>query len=180
MAANLVPTPCPAVLRAPDEGAGRGGRSLAPGDPAPAFSLPTDGGGTLALADLIGKRVVLYFYPRDNTPGCTTEARDFRDRVDHFAGLGAVILGVSRDSVKSHDNFKAKQDLPFTLVSDPENQACQAYGVWVEKTMYGKTSMGVERSTFLIDETGVIRRVWRKVKVAGHADAVLEALRDLT
>ncbi len=154
-------------------------RKPAPGDIAPDFTLETDGGGTLALSSLRGRTVVLYFYPKDNTSGCTKEAEAFRDAHDDFAAAGAVIVGVSPDSVKSHDRFKEKLGLPFTLVADPDKRACEAYGVWVEKSMYGRKYMGVERSTFLIDGEGVVREAWRKVKVKGHAEAVLAAARAL-
>ena len=149
------------------------------GDKAPDFDLPADGGGTLSLKELRGKKVVLYFYPKDSTPGCTTEARDFRDLNKDFAELGAVIVGASKDSVKSHDNFKAKQSLPFVLLADTEGVLCDAYGVWVEKKLFGLTSMGIERATFLIDEKGVAREIWRKVRVKGHAEAVLESAKAL-
>ena len=149
------------------------------GDKAPAFSGTTDGGGKLSLKDLKGKKVVLYFYPKDDTPGCTTEAQAFRDALGDFAKLGAEVVGVSKDSVKRHDNFKAKYDLPFTLVSDEDGAICEAYGVWVEKMNYGRTYMGIERSTFLIDGTGAIAKIWRKVRVKGHVDAVLEATKAL-
>ena len=149
------------------------------GDKAPDFDLPTDGGGTLSLKDLKGKKVVLYFYPKDSTPGCTTEAQDFRDLNKDFTRLGALIVGASKDSVKSHDNFKAKQSLPFALLADTEGALCGAYGVWVEKKLYGRTYMGIERATFLIDEKGVVREIWRKVKVKGHAGAVLESAKAL-
>ena len=149
------------------------------GDKAPDFDLPTDGGGTLSLKDLKGKKVVLYFYPKDSTPGCTTEAQDFRDFHKDYARLGAIIVGASKDSVKSHDNFKAKQSLPFALLADTEGVLCDAYGVWVEKKLYGRTYMGIERATFLIDEKGVVREIWRKVKVKGHAEAVLESAKAL-
>ena len=149
------------------------------GDKAPGFELPTDGGGELRLEDLKGKKVVLYFYPKDLTPGCTTEAQDFRDRIQDFEGLDTVVVGVSKDSVKRHDNFKAKHGLPFALVADTEGELCEAYGVWVEKKLYGRTYMGIERATFLIDEKGQVREAWRKVKVKGHADAVLDAVKEL-
>lgn len=145
------------------------------GDKAPAFKGTTDGGGTLSLRDLKGKKVVLYFYPKDMTPGCTTEAEGFRDAIGDFAKLGTEIVGVSRDSVKRHDNFKAKYDLPFTLISDEDGTICEAYGVWQEKKNYGKTYMGIVRSTFLIDEKGKIVEVWRNLRVKGHVDKVLEA-----
>jgi len=149
------------------------------GDKAPDFRLPTDGGGELGLADLKGKTVVLYFYPKDSTPGCTTEAQDFRDRLGEFETAGAAVVGASKDSIKRHDNFKAKHDLTFPLLSDENGSLCEDYGVWKQKKLYGREFMGIERTTFLIDGTGVIRNVWRKVKVKGHADAVLEAVKVL-
>lgn len=149
------------------------------GDSVPAFDLPTDGGGRMSQDDLKGKATILYFYPKDDTPGCTKEACSFRDMLPDFSGSGAQVVGVSRDSVKKHDNFKAKYELPFTLISDEENTLIEAFGVWKEKNMYGKKVMGVERSTFLIDAEGVVRQVWRGVKVPGHAEAVLEAARAL-
>lgn len=149
------------------------------GDKAPDFDLPTDGDGALTLSSLKGKKVVLYFYPKDSTPGCTVEAKDFRDRIKDFETAGAVIVGASKDSVKRHDNFKTKNGLPFQLVSDGEGTLCGDYGVWVEKKLYGRAYMGIERATFLIDGKGVVRKIWRKVKVKGHADAVLEAVKGL-
>ncbi|MBC8337314.1 MAG: thioredoxin-dependent thiol peroxidase [Rhodospirillales bacterium] len=149
------------------------------GDKAPAFNLPTDGGGSLKLSDLKGRKVVLYFYPKDSTPGCTTEAQDFRDRIKEFEKAGAAVIGASKDSVKRHDNFKAKQSIPFPLLSDEEGTLCNDYGVWVQKKLYGREYMGIERATFLIDEKGVIREIWHKVKVKGHADAVLDAVKAL-
>ena len=146
------------------------------GDKAPDFKLPTDGGGTLALKDLKGKKVVLYFYPKDDTPGCTTEAQNFRDAIKKIEKAGAVVVGASKDSVARHDKFKAKYDLPFTLVSDEEGTLCESYGVWVEKNMYGRKYMGIQRATFLIDEKGKIAAIWPKVKVKEHADEVLAAL----
>jgi peroxiredoxin Q/BCP len=145
------------------------------GDKAPNFSAPTDNGGELKLSQLRGRKVILYFYPKDSTPGCTTEACGFRDALADFSNIDAEIVGVSRDSVKRHNNFKAKYDLPFALVSDEDGKICEAYGVWVEKMNYGRKYMGIERSTFLIDEKGKIAQVWRKVRVKGHVDAVLEA-----
>ena len=145
------------------------------GDKAPDFTLPADGGGTLSLKALKGKTVVLYFYPKDDTSGCTAEACAFRDALPDFSKVKAEIVGVSRDPVASHDKFKAKYDLPFPLASDVDGKVCQAYGVWVEKSMYGKKYMGIERSTFLIDGKGVVRELWRKVKVPGHAEEVLAA-----
>ena len=145
------------------------------GDKAPAFSGPTDGGGKIALKDLKGKKVVLYFYPKDDTPGCTTEAQGFRDARAKFKKLGVEIVGVSKDSVKRHDNFKAKHDLGFTLLSDEDGSVCEAYGVWQKKKNYGREYMGIVRSTFLIDDKGKIAGVWDKVRVKGHVDEVLEA-----
>jgi peroxiredoxin Q/BCP len=128
---------------------------------------------------LRGKNVVIYFYPKDNTPGCTTEGQDFRDRINTFKRRNTVILGISRDSIKSHENFKAKQAFPFDLLSDAEERACQLFDVIKEKNMYGRKVLGIERSTFLIDAEGVLRREWRKVSVNGHAEEVLEAIKGL-
>ncbi len=153
--------------------------SIAAGSPAPDFTLPADSGGKVSLAKLKGKKVILYFYPKDDTPGCTREACAFRDLLPDFTGSGATVIGISRDDQKSHDKFKQKYSLPFTLVSDLDGKVCGAYGVWVEKMNYGKRYMGIERSTFLIDAKGVVRKVWRKVKVDGHADQVLEATKAL-
>lgn len=149
------------------------------GKPAPKFDMPADGGGTVSLAALKGRRVVLYFYPKDDTPGCTTEACDFRDALPDFAKVKAAVIGVSRDSVASHDKFKKKHALPFALASDADGKASAAYGTWVEKSMYGRTYMGMERSTFLIDEKGIVRGIWRKIKVKGHIDEVLKAAKAL-
>ena len=149
------------------------------GDQAPDIVLPTDGGGEMKLSDLKGRRVVVFFYPKDNTPGCTTEAQAFRDRYGEITALNAEVVGVSKDGVKSHDNFKAKHDLPYPLISDKDIQLIEAFGAWKEKKNYGRTYMGVERSTFLLDENGVIRREWRGVKVKGHAEEVLDALKGL-
>ncbi len=146
------------------------------GDPAPDFSLPADGGGRVALQEFRGRKLVLYFYPKDDTPGCTTEAQAFRDAFDEFDRSDAVILGVSPDKPARHDRFKAKHGLPFRLGSDEDHSAAEAYGVWVEKRMYGRVHMGIERSTFLIDEEGRIAGIWRKVRVKGHVRAVLDAL----
>ena len=153
--------------------------SVSEGDKAPSFAMATDGGGTVSLKDLKGQNVVLYFYPKDNTPGCTKEACAFRDLMPDFSGIDAAIIGVSKDSVKKHDNFKAKYELPFTLASDEDGSVCEAYGTWVQKKLYGREYMGIERATFLIDGTGVIRKVWHKVKVAGHAEDVLESAQSL-
>lgn len=149
------------------------------GDKAPDFNMATDGGGTVSLAGLKGRKIVLYFYPKDDTPGCTKEACAFRDAMPDFSGVDAEIIGVSKDPVAKHDKFKTKYDLPFTLASDEESDVCERYGVWVEKNMYGKKYMGIERATFLIDGDGKIRNVWRKVKVPGHADEVLAAAKAL-
>ncbi len=149
------------------------------GDKAPDFNLPVNGGGNLALKDLKGKIVVMYFYPKDMTPGCTTEAQNFRDRIKDFDKAGAVVVGVSKDSVKRHDNFVEKQNLPFKLISDEDGSLCEDFGVWVEKNMYGRKYMGIQRATFVIDAKGVIRHVWPKVKVKGHADDVLEVVKSL-
>lgn len=146
------------------------------GDKAPAFSLTADDGRTIRLRDLAGKKVVLYFYPKDATPGCTAEACAFRDLERRMAAKGAVVLGVSKDSVSSHQRFKEKQRLSFPLLSDPEAQVIQAYGAWGEKTLYGKKSTGVIRTTVLIGQDGRVERIWPKVKVNGHAEAVLQAL----
>ncbi|MEL6678015.1 MAG: thioredoxin-dependent thiol peroxidase [Pseudomonadota bacterium] len=149
------------------------------GSPAPDFSLPANGGGTVSLSDFAGKAVVVYFYPKDDTPGCTKEAIAFTEQAAAFEAAGAVVLGVSKDPVAKHDKFIAKHDLGITLLSDAESDMCERYGVWVEKSMYGKTYMGIERATFLVDGTGTVREVWRKVKVPGHADKVLEAVKAL-
>ncbi len=140
---------------------------------APGFSLPAAGGKTLSLADFAGKWVVLYFYPKDNTPGCTTEGKDFSALLQEFAARNAVVIGASKDSVRKHDNFREKQGLSVELVSDETGELCEAYGVWVEKQLYGRTYMGIQRATFLIDPAGKVVKVWPKVKVKGHAEAVL-------
>ena len=152
---------------------------LKQGDQAPDFTLPTDGGGTVSLKQLRGKPVILYFYPKDDTPGCTTEACNFRDALPDLSKTGATVIGLSRDSAASHDKFKRKHGLPFPLAADVDGKVCEAYGTWVEKSMYGRKYMGIERATFLIDGKGVVRRVWRKVKVPGHVDEVLAAVRAL-
>jgi peroxiredoxin Q/BCP len=149
------------------------------GDKAPDFTLPTDGNGTLTLSRLKGKPVVLYFYPKDDTSGCTAEACGFRDAFPDYGKTGAVVVGVSKDTVSSHDKFKKKYSLPFTLASDAGSDVCEKYGVWKERSMYGRKYMGIERSTFLIDKEGVVRGAWRKVKVGGHVDEVLKAARGL-
>ncbi|MEL7462670.1 MAG: thioredoxin-dependent thiol peroxidase [Pseudomonadota bacterium] len=149
------------------------------GSAAPDFTMPTNGGGSVSLAGLKGQKVVLYFYPKDDTPGCTTEAIDFTADIAAFKAAGATVIGVSKDSVAKHDKFAAKHDLGVILASDEETTVCEDYGVWVEKNMYGKKYMGIERATFLIDGEGVIREIWRKVKVKGHVAAVREAVEAL-
>lgn len=146
------------------------------GEKAPEFTAVTDTGAEISLSSLRGKKVVLYFYPRDNTPGCTTEACDFRDRAEALAAKDAVVLGVSTDTVASHEKFKAKHALPFTLLADPERELVSAYGVYQEKKQYGRSFMGTVRTTFVIDEGGTITSVFEKVKVKDHADAVLASL----
>mgnify|MGYP003382119594 FL=1 len=147
------------------------------GSPAPDFSLPDETGAPVSLSSLKGKKVVLYFYPKDDTSGCTIEAKDFSCLVDDFAKEGAVVIGMSPDSAKSHGKFLAKHELKVSLVADEDKSAIQAYGVWAEKSMYGRKYMGVERSTFLIGEDGKILEIWKGVKVPGHAEAVLEAVK---
>jgi len=146
------------------------------GDPAPDFRLPADDGKTYALKDLRGTKVVLYFYPKDDTPGCTKEACSFRDNLARVRSKGAVVFGVSKDDLASHAKFRQKYSLSFPLLSDPGGKVLNAYGVWKEKSMYGKTFMGIERTTFVIDENGRIRKVFPRVKVDGHTDEVLAAL----
>lgn len=153
--------------------------SLSVNEAAPDFILPCDTGDTMSLNDLKGKNVVLYFYPKDDTPGCTQESKDFRDRNAEFLKHDTVVLGVSRDNVDKHENFKKKYDLPFNLISDEDGVSLNEYGVWVEKSMYGKKYMGIERATYLIDKTGHIVKIWRKVSVDGHAEEVLAAVREL-
>ena len=152
---------------------------LEAGQPAPDFTLPCDGGGDVTLSSLRPGKTVLYFYPKDDTSGCTREAQDFTGRLDAFRDAGARILGVSKDTVAKHDKFRDKHALAVTLLSDAESNVCETYGTWVEKSMYGKKYMGIERSTFLIDGSGGIARVWRKVKVPGHVEEVLEAVKKL-
>ena len=141
------------------------------------FTLPATGNQSLSLSDFSGRILVIYFYPKDNTPGCTREGYDFRDLYLQFKDAGADILGVSRDSVKTHENFKAKHEFPFHLLSDSEELLCKQFDVIREKKLYGRTYMGIERSTFLIDSEGVLQKQWRKVRVPGHAQAVLESLK---
>jgi peroxiredoxin Q/BCP len=149
------------------------------GKKVPDFSLPATGVQTITLSEYQGKNVVVYFYPKDSTPGCTTEGQDFRDRMTTFRRRNTVVLGISRDSIKSHENFKARQEFPFELLSDVDETVCRLFDVIREKNMYGRKVMGIERSTFLIDDSGVLRREWRKVRVKGHAEEVLEAVRNL-
>ena len=146
---------------------------------APAFNLPATGEQQISLTSLKGSKVVLYFYPRDATPGCTTESQNFRDSIDAFTAAGAIVLGISQDSVVSHEKFKAKQAMPFELLSDEDGAVCRDYDVIKLKKMYGKEFEGIERSTFLIDEKGVIKNIWLKVKVPGHVDEVLDAVKAL-
>lgn len=145
----------------------------------PSFDLPATGDKNIKLSSLKGKKVIIYFYPKDSTPGCTTEGQDFRDNHNKFKRAGAIVLGVSRDSIKSHENFKAKQGFPFNLISDKEETLCKLFDVIKEKNMYGKKVMGIERSTFLLDQKGVLRQEWRKVKVAEHVEEVLAATKVL-
>ena len=154
-------------------------KELVEADPAPVFELMTDGGGRAHLSELKGKPVVIYFYPKDDTSGCTAEAIAFNRLRAQFAAAGAAVIGVSPDSAASHDKFKVKHDLEIALAADPERSAIEAYGVWKEKSMYGRKYFGVERSTFLIDRDGRIAKVWRKVKVPGHAEEVMAAAKAL-
>ena len=147
------------------------------GAAAPDFTLPRDGGDSVTLSAIRPQKVVLYFYPKDDTPGCTKEAIGFTEEVAAFEAEGAIVLGVSKDSVAKHDKFVAKHELGIALLADEDGGVCEDYGVWVEKKMYGKTYMGIERATFLIDGAGMVVQEWRKVKVPGHVDAVLEAVR---
>ena len=148
------------------------------GHTAPDFTLPRDGGGEVTLSAQRPKKVVLYFYPKDDTSGCTKEAQGFTEAKEQFDAAGAVVIGISKDSAAKHDKFIAKYDLDVILASDEDGTVCEAYGVWVEKQMYGKSYMGIERSTFLIDGDGTIVQEWRKVKVPGHVDAVLDAVKN--
>jgi peroxiredoxin Q/BCP len=154
-------------------------KELAPGDKAPAFRLPTDGDGEISSAALKGKPYVLYFYPKDDTSGCTKEAVNFSEAKRKFAAAGVEIVGISKDSVESHAKFRKKYTLKITLGSDSELKVANAYGVWVEKSLYGRRYMGMERATFLVDAKGVIRHIWRRVKVPGHVEAVLSAAKSL-
>ena len=152
---------------------------ISEGNTAPDFTLPRDGGATVTLSALRPGKVVLYFYPKDDTPGCTLEAQEFNARLADFAAAGVTVIGISKDSVKKHDKFRDKYGLRIALLSDEQSDVCERYGVWVEKNMYGKKSMGIERATFLIDAEGKVARIWRKVKVDGHVAEVLEAVRAL-
>ena len=147
------------------------------GDKAPDFELPMNGGGSIRLSDFAEKKVIVYFYPKDDTPGCTKEAQGFKEVYVDLQSKGVEVIGISKDPVKKHDKFVEKYDLPFSLGSDESGDVCEAYGVWVEKNMYGRKYMGIERATFLIDESGNLLQAWRKVKVPGHVDAVLAALK---
>jgi peroxiredoxin Q/BCP len=149
------------------------------GDKAPDFTLPSDGGGSITLSDYKGRMIVLYFYPKDDTPGCTKEACSFSENLQALNALNAVVIGVSKDSVAKHDKFKSKYNLAFPLVSDENDAICELYNVWTEKSMYGKTFMGVERSTYLIDIDGTIKRIWRKVKVDGHTQEIMDTISDI-
>ena len=149
------------------------------GKKAPDFTAATDGGAKIKLSDFKGKKVVLYFYPKDDTSGCTKQACAFRDDKPDFSRAKAVVIGVSRDSVGSHDKFKKKHELNFALASDEDGKICEKYGTWIQKSMYGRKYMGIERATFLIDEKGVVRHIWHKVKVPGHAEEVLAAIKAL-
>ena len=149
------------------------------GKKVPDFTNAATGDQDISLRDLKGKKVVIYFYPKDNTPGCTTEGQNFRDAHAKFKRAKAIILGVSRDTVRTHENFKTKHEFPFDLLSDKEETLCKLFDVIKEKKLYGKTHMGIERSTFLIDEKGILKQEWRKVKVAGHVDEVLEAVKSI-
>ena len=149
--------------------------TLQAGAAAPDFTLPTDGGGSVTLSALKGQQVIIYFYPKDDTTGCTAEACSFRDAEASFRGAKTKVIGISKDSVARHDKFKKKYELPFTLASDEHGHVCEDYGVWKEKSMYGRTYMGIERTTFLIGADGKIKQVWNKVKVTGHVAEVLKA-----
>jgi thioredoxin-dependent peroxiredoxin len=153
--------------------------SVEEGTKAPDFTAPTDGGKKLKLSDLRGKPVVLYFYPKDETSGCTAEACGFRDSLPDFSKVKAQVVGVSKDSVERHDKFKKKYGLNFPLVSDEDGKICEKYGTWVQKSLYGRKYMGIERATFLIDKAGTVAKVWHKVKIPGHVDDVLTALKAL-
>ncbi len=175
------PTPAPAAgaTQTPAPATGAATRGPAVGQPAPDFTLRATPGGDVRLADFKGKVVVLYFYPKDETPGCTKQACSFRDANAELQKAGAVVLGVSRDDLESHASFAQNHKLPFSLLSDPDGKVHDLYGAFKDGSMFGRTALGVDRSTFLIDRNGVVRRVWRSVKVDGHADEVLKAVREL-
>lgn len=154
-------------------------REIAEGKKAPAFTMPADDGSTVSLKDYKGKKLVMFFYPRDNTPGCTTESIEFSENLTKFRRAGADVLGVSRDTIASHEKFKAKQGLKIALASDADTDVIDTYGSWVEKNNYGRKYMGIERSTFLIDESGKIIKIWRKVRVKGHVEAVLSVVKEM-
>ncbi|MBN8649615.1 MAG: thioredoxin-dependent thiol peroxidase [Caulobacterales bacterium] len=149
------------------------------GDIAPNFKLPKDNGGEISLDELQGKNVVVYFYPKDDTSGCTNQAQQFSAAIDDFSNANAKIIGISKDSIKSHDKFKLKYDLKIDLLSDETLEVANAFGVWVEKSMYGRKYMGMDRATFIIDKNGKIAKIWRKVKIPGHIDEVLKAVKTL-
>jgi peroxiredoxin Q/BCP len=151
-------------------------KNLKEGDKAPYFELESDNGQPLSLKDLSGQKFILYFYPKDNTPGCTKESCAFRDSISEFNNCGIKVIGVSRDSIKSHKNFIKKFNLNFPLLSDTDGKMCEDFGVWVEKSMYGKKYMGIERTTFLINENGIIQKIWQKVKVEGHVEDILATI----
>ena len=153
--------------------------SLTIGDKAPDFTIATDGGGTFSLLEMRGHNVIIYFYPKDDTPGCTKEACEFRDSLPDFSNSSSKIIGISKDTVAKHDKFKSKYELSFTLGADLEGDVCEVYGTWVEKSMYGRQYMGIERATFLVDKEGVLQGIWRKVKVKGHVEEVLGAVQNL-
>ena len=153
--------------------------SLTIGDKAPDFTIATDGGGTFSLLEMRGHNVIIYFYPKDDTPGCTKEACEFRDSLPDFSNSFSKIIGISKDTVAKHNKFKSKYELPFTLGADLEGDVCEIYGTWVEKSMYGRQYMGIERATFLVDKEGVLQGIWRKVKVKGHVEEVLGAVQNL-
>ena len=153
--------------------------SVSVGKKVPDFTLPATGEQEITLSDYTGRNVVLYFYPKDSTSGCTLEGQDFRDRINTFRRRKTTVLGISRDSLRSHENFRAKHEFPFDLLSDADEKVCRLFDVIKEKNMYGRKVMGIERSTFLIDARGILRREWRKVKVKGHVDEVLEAIKAL-
>ena len=162
-----------------DGNARHASRPIQEGDEAPAFTVPSDSGRELGPADFAGKPLVIYFYPKDDTPGCTAQACAFRDMMPEWQRLGVAIIGISKDDIGRHEKFRDKFTLNFPLLADTDGRVCEAYGTWVEKSMYGRKYMGIDRATFLVDGAGVIRRIWRNVKVPGHIDAVREAVEAL-